>query len=74
MIQCVVIHVAYSPNKMTIVLMRGMRVIGTKAGPSETPRVPFIPSVKVRLPWLHGVWWVYMVMESMARYIKKPKR
>lgn len=25
------------PNKMTIVLMRGMRVTGSKAGPSEPP-------------------------------------
>lgn len=58
---------------MTIVLMRGIRVTGSKAGLVEPPSALFKPSVKVRLPWLHGVLWVYMVIESVARYIKNPK-
>jgi len=58
---------------MTIVLMRGIRVIGSKAGPIEPPWGLFNPSVKVRLPGLHGVLWVYMVIESMAINIKNPK-
>lgn len=55
-----------SPKMMTIELIRGIRVIGSKAGPVEPPKVLFKPSVMVRLPWLHGVLWVYMVIESVA--------
>lgn len=62
-----------SPNMMTIVLIRGIRVTGSKAGPVKPPWVLFKPSVTVRLPWLHCVLWVYMVIESMAIYIKNPE-
>lgn len=54
-------------------LMRGIKVFGSKAAPAWTSEEIFRPPVSVRLPWLHGVWWVYMVIESMAIYIKNPE-